>query len=100
LKVILPSADTYFPKSGASFYKGKGCKACNNTGFKGRVGIFELMTVTKDLQDLIVKAPSSKQVWELARKQGLKTLFEDGIEKVKQGVSTLEELMRVAPPST
>lgn len=50
------------------------------------------------MQDLISTAPSTHDIWELARKEGTKTLFEDGIDKVKNGVTTLEELLRVAEP--
>lgn len=50
------------------------------------------------MKDLVLKNPSSVQIWELASSQGSKTLFEDGIEKVKNGVTTIEELLRVAPP--
>ena len=50
------------------------------------------------MQNLILHSPSTKEMWELARKEGSKTLFEDGIEKVKIGVTTIEELLRVAEP--
>jgi len=51
------------------------------------------------MEDLILKSPSTKEIWELAQKQKAVSLFEDGIEKVKNGVTTLEELLRIAQPS-
>lgn len=89
---------SYFPKDALTLYKGKGCKNCNNTGFKGRTAIFEFIEVTKELEDLILKHPSSAQVWQQAFAQGSHSLFEDGVQKVKNGITTLEELLRVAIP--
>ena len=79
-----------------TFYKGKGCNVCNHTGYKGRIAIFEFIQITAEMQDLILKNPSSKEIWGIASKQGSKTLFEDGMEKVKSGITTIEELRRVA----
>jgi len=95
---VLPNASKYFSGKTQSLYKGKGCRNCNNTGFKGRVGIFEFLKVSPEMEDLILTNPSSKQIWELASKQGAKSLFEDGVQKVKAGMTTLEELLRVAKP--
>ncbi|MEI7513200.1 MAG: ATPase, T2SS/T4P/T4SS family [bacterium] len=88
----------YFTGKSFNFYKGKGCKSCSYTGFRGRIGVFEFLTTSSDLQDLIGKSPSTKAVFELVRSQGFKTMFEDGLEKVKGGVTTLEELIRVVVP--
>ena len=60
------------------------------------MAIFEFIEVTEALENLIVKHPSAGQIWDLAQSEGAKSLFEDGIEKVKNGVTTLDELMRVA----
>ncbi len=83
---------------GITLYKGKGCNNCAGTGYKGRIGIFEFIHVTKEMQDLILKNPSTNQIWDLARSQGSRSMFEDGILKVKAGVTTIEELLRVAEP--
>ena len=88
----------YFEGKSFTFYRGKGCESCSHTGFRGRIGIFEFLTTTPELQDLIAKVPSTKEVSELVRKQGFKSMFEDGIEKVKNGHTTLEELIRVVVP--
>ncbi|MBU1752800.1 Flp pilus assembly complex ATPase component TadA [bacterium] len=63
-------------------FKGKGCKICNKTGYKGRIGIFELLTMSVELEERIVDRSSGTQMMEVAKKHGLKTLLEDGIEKV------------------
>jgi len=82
-----------------NLYKGKGCPACNNTGYRGRVGIFEIMNITPEIRESILKDPSSMTILQIAKEQGLKTLFEDGLEKVKSGITSLEELKRVASAS-
>ncbi|HNV97208.1 MAG TPA: GspE/PulE family protein [bacterium] len=89
----------YLPKDNKyTIFKSKGCETCNNTGYKGRVGLFEIINMTQEMKDLMLHNPSSKTIWDLAKKQGAKTLFEDGLEKVKHGITSLEEVMRVAPP--
>jgi type II secretory ATPase GspE/PulE/Tfp pilus assembly ATPase PilB-like protein len=81
-----------------TLYKGKGCASCANTGYKGRTAIFEFIEIDNAMQDLILTKPASKAIWELARKHGAKSMYEDGLEKVKKGLTTMEELLRVAPP--
>ncbi len=75
-------------------YAGKGCVACSNRGYKGRIGIFELLPVTNALRSLIVQHPSLDSLHAQAQAQGHKTLLDDGIQKVKAGVITLPELIR------
>lgn len=79
-------------------FKGKGCPVCDNTGYDGRTAIFEFVNIDNDVSDLILKNPSSNEIWKVARKNGAKSMFEDGVEKVKSGVTTLEELYRVCEP--
>ena len=88
----------YFKGKKITLYRGKGCETCNQSGYKGRMAIYEFIEMTDQMQDLILGNPSSQEIWELARKQGSTTLFEDGIEKIKNGITTLEELRRVAEP--
>ena len=95
---VSASANNYFNKSSITLYKGSGCVSCNHTGYKGRTAIFELISVTRELKDLILTNPSAQQVSQLAKSQGAQSLFDDGMAKVKTGVTTLEELMRVAAP--
>lgn len=96
---LFPGAEKFFStKEQVRLYRGKGCDACGGTGFVGRVGIYELLVVTPEIQELIVKRSSSADLNRAAHEQGLKVLFEDGFEKVKAGITTIEELMRVAAP--
>ncbi len=77
------------------FYKGQGCDSCRETGYRGRVGIFELMMINTELRDLIVKRVPLSEIRAAAKANGMKTLKEDGLAKVIEGVITIEELMRV-----
>jgi len=88
----------YFKDENTTLYKGKGCSSCGETGYRGRTGIFEFIQITPSIQELISKRPSSLEIWKMARKEGSTSLFEDGILKVKNGVTTIEELLRVAEP--
>lgn len=98
LEKLFPGASKYFKGKTATLYQGKGCPVCSQTGYHGRVGIFEFITITPALQSLILKHPSSQQIWEIASKEGACSLFDDGIDKVKNGLTTIEELLRVANP--
>ncbi|HPN83749.1 MAG TPA: type IV-A pilus assembly ATPase PilB, partial [Victivallales bacterium] len=71
------------------------CKICGGTGYKGRCGIFELLSVNEEIAGAIAKNSDSKIMSELARKNGMRTLLEDGMDKVAQGVTTKEEIARV-----
>lgn len=94
----LKACAPYFPDESTLLYEGKGCPVCSNTGYHGRTALFEFITVTPALQDLIIHKPSTQDVWRLAQNEGSRSLFEDGVDKVKNGVTTLEELLRVAEP--
>ena len=98
LEKILSGAHHFFPQSQLSLYKGKGCTNCGNTGFKGRTAIFEFIQVQGDMQDLVLKHPSTAEIAHVAKSNGSHTLFEDGLEKVKNGITTIEELLRVTLP--
>jgi type IV pilus assembly protein PilB len=78
--------------------KGQGCEACQFTGYDGRVGIYELLMVDDELRKLIVKGASDTEIAENARERGIRDLFGDCQEKLIQGRTSIEELMRVAPP--
>ncbi|HQG51429.1 MAG TPA: ATPase, T2SS/T4P/T4SS family, partial [Syntrophorhabdaceae bacterium] len=80
---------------GKKFYKGKGCDACINTGFMGRVGIFELLIVSNKIRQMVQEKRSSEEIKAQAQKEGMKTLREDGLNKAIEGVTTLSEVIRV-----
>ena len=82
-------------ESGVTFYKGKGCKACYQIGYRGRLGIFELLEVTEEIGQLILKKSPSSALRTVALRSGMKTMRDDGFEKVKAGVTTVEEVLRV-----
>ncbi len=75
-------------------YKGKGCSHCNQTGYKGRVGLYEVMPISPEIRQMILKGASSDEIAKQAVKEGMATLRDDGMEKIRQGVTTIEELMR------
>ncbi len=78
--------------------KGQGCEACQFSGYLGRLGIYEMLMVDNDLRKLIVQGASDTEIAEDARERGVKDLFGDCRDKLFQGVISVEELMRVAPP--
>ncbi|MEN9881421.1 MAG: hypothetical protein RLZZ308_604 [Candidatus Parcubacteria bacterium] len=94
----LKSVAKYLPAKNITLYEGKKCESCGFTGYKGRTSIYELIKITPTLQELLVKRPSSKEIWDMARQEGALSVFEDGLEKVKSGMTTIEELVRIAPP--
>ena len=77
------------------FYRGKGCPKCKNSGFTGRIGIFELLVITEDIRKLINEKASADQIKKKAIQLGLKTLRDDGLDKVDKGLTTIEEVVMV-----
>jgi len=77
------------------FYRGKGCASCRGTGFAGRIGIFELLIMDEDIRKLIVAKASADEIRKIAISKGMGTLFSDGISKAKEGITTVEEVLRV-----
>jgi type IV pilus assembly protein PilB len=75
-------------------FKGKGCSTCNNTGYKGRIGLYEVMEVNDDIRELILIGASSLELRKKAVEDGMITLRESGLQKVRAGVTTLEEVVR------
>jgi type IV pilus assembly protein PilB len=78
------------------FYRGKGCKECGNSGYKGRMGIFEILEVSKEIAKLITEKASSETIRQQAIKEGMLTLLEDGFAKAKNGITTIDEILRVS----
>ena len=79
---------------GTKIYKGKGCDQCNGSGYSGRQGLYEVMPITPALRDLILDRAATSEIQQAARRQGMLTLREDGLIKVKKGVTTVEEVLR------
>ncbi len=79
---------------GIQTLKGQGCKICNNTGYKGRVGLYEVMEITEDIQELILVGASAREIRRKAMDQGMLSLRQSGLMKIKDGRTTLEEVLR------
>jgi type IV pilus assembly protein PilB len=79
---------------GKKFFRGRGCEACNNTGYKGRVGLFELMIMNDELRDMIMVNASTDELREKARGYGMVTLRESGLAFVHAGTTTVDEVVR------
>ncbi|MBN2022995.1 MAG: Flp pilus assembly complex ATPase component TadA [Pirellulales bacterium] len=80
--------------AGKKFYRGRGCESCNNTGFKGRTGLFELMEMNDPLRDVINQGGSTQQVRQCALSGGMRPLRISGLEKLYSGITTIEEVIR------
>ena len=74
--------------------KGKGCGTCNNTGYKGRVGLYEVMEISEGIRDLIMVGATAVEIKRKALDEGMLTLRMSGLEKIKNGVTTVEEVLR------
>ena len=77
-------------------YRGKGCSFCKNTGYYGRTSIYEIIVLDEEIRSLIISKASSNVITDAAIKKGMKTLKDSGLEKVMQGITTIEEVLRVA----
>jgi type IV pilus assembly protein PilB len=80
--------------AGRRLYYGRGCDLCNNTGYKGRVGLYEIMTLDDDMRDMIVRHASTQVLRLEAKKRGLRTLRESGLLAIYEGITSLEEVVR------
>lgn len=76
------------------FYYGKGCARCNNSGYKGRIGLYELLTVTDEIRDCIAEEQSADEIRDVARSQGMTTLREAGLKLIFDGKTTIDEVVR------
>ncbi len=79
-----------------TFSRGAGCKRCRNTGYSGRLGIHELFPINDEIRDAIVSAVASPQLRKMGEQQGMITLFTDGMRKVREGMTTVDEMMQIA----
>ncbi|MDP3014103.1 MAG: GspE/PulE family protein, partial [Candidatus Subteraquimicrobiales bacterium] len=78
-----------------NLYRAKGCARCNNTGYKGRVGIYEVMLISEAIRKLTIEAASAAEIKEAALSEGMRTLKQDALEKVKRGTTSIDEVFRV-----
>lgn len=90
------SGETITPETEWKFYKGKGCDRCNQTGYKGRIGIYEILVMSEEIKKALSENISEQDVKELAKQQGMVTMQQDGMLKALDGMTTVEEVLRVA----
>lgn len=95
LKILPDFPVEEYPQEVYKVYKPKGCLTCNNTGYKGREAVFEFLTVTEEMKKLILDRANGAQIKKLAIEQGMFTLKNEGIYKVMEGRTSIEELLRV-----
>lgn len=82
-------------KEGEVMYQAKGCSECGSSGYKGRVGLFEIFEVTEDVRKIILENADTDKIFDIAREQGLTLIVEDGVLKIREGLIDLQELLRV-----
>ena len=82
-------------KNSVTIYQGAGCKICHLTGYSGRIGVFEVLEITKSIRDLIIKRQDADVISQKAIEEGMTTMLDDGLEKVIKGLTTIEEVLRV-----
>jgi type IV pilus assembly protein PilB len=92
---IVVSNDKHIKGIPKILYRGKGCKVCSHSGFRGQIGIFEICEVSESLKALVLQSASAADIRSLAIKEGMATMFGDGLVKVERGITTIEELLRV-----
>lgn len=92
MRVRLPPAENY------RFFRAKGCSRCNNTGYSGRIGIAEVLVLTAKIRELILNRAQEHIIKRQAREEGMRTLREDGVRAVLEGLTTLEEVLRITAP--
>jgi type IV pilus assembly protein PilB len=76
-------------------YKGKGCPTCNNSGYKGRIALYEVMPISDELRELVLEGASANEIKKTAVRLGMNTLRRSGLNKVKEGTTSIEEVLRV-----
>ncbi len=81
-------------------YQGKGCKLCHNSGYQGRLGVFEVLEVTKNIRRLIVEKNDADVIQKAAIEEGMTTMLDDGLDRVAEGITTIDEVLRVTKTET
>ncbi len=87
--------DVAHATDGAVFYRKNGCPRCNHTGYRGRIGIFQFLRMSEDIASIAVQHGSRDEIARAAAESGMRSLWDDGLEKVVAGLTSLEELARV-----
>jgi type IV pilus assembly protein PilB len=90
------SPDVAAASDGMAFYRKRGCPRCNQSGYKGRIGVYQLLTMSEQLESLAVQKASREDLERAALSEGMRTLWDDGLAKVAAGLTSVEELARVS----
>lgn len=103
VEILKPIADKVgltrlYPGQNIQLFRGKGCKKCFNTGYKGRVGITEVLVLSPKIRESILGRAGEFRIKDQARKEGMRTMREDGLTKAMEGLTTLEEVLRITAP--
>lgn len=88
-------SDQYKGKVKIRLYEGKGCPVCHNTGYTGRIGVYEVLSVDEEIRDAIIQRKTTTEIKNMAVKKGMTTMLDDGIRKVHDGMTTIDEVIRV-----
>src|SRR3989344_5600242 len=83
------------PRVALKIWKASGCADCGNTGYKGRIGVFEAILMNEEVEMLVKKSSSEREINDAAKKQGILTILQDGILKALRGITSIDELKRV-----
>jgi type IV pilus assembly protein PilB len=94
LQALVKAGFTQEEAKNIQTYKGEGCKTCNGTGYKGRIGMYEVMEISEDIQELILVGASAREIRRKAMDEGMLTLRHSGLAKIKAGMTTLDEVLR------
>ncbi|MBI5124228.1 MAG: Flp pilus assembly complex ATPase component TadA [Candidatus Omnitrophica bacterium] len=78
-----------------TFHRGKGCNKCNNTGYMGRIGLYEFLPISKKIRQTITDGVTDIEIKKIAQEEGMKDIYQAGLEKINQGITSLEEVLRV-----
>jgi len=80
--------------AGLTLYSGRGCPECHNTGYRGRIGLFEVLPITPTIREMILNRASAAEIEGKAVEEGMMTLRQDGLLKIEKGITTWEEVLR------
>jgi len=94
LQALINAGFSQEEAKGVRTYKGEGCQRCNGTGYKGRIGMYEVMEIREDVQELILVGASAREIRRKAVEEGMLTLRQSGLAKIKAGMTTLDEVLR------
>ncbi|NCS98711.1 type II/IV secretion system protein [Candidatus Parcubacteria bacterium] len=94
-KIYSNITDPDKPEFTGKIYKAEGCEKCNGTGYRGRIGVFEAIMTSKEIENVVQNNPSEREIAKVAKSQGIMTMAQDGVVKIIKGITTLEEVVRV-----